>query len=70
MSHFTWHSDLVVTVVPGEPLPMELCNRLQSHHRQLRNHYGQTEVPLMHLGLVMSGLSLQMNHDESPCSLK
>ncbi|CAK9022035.1 Tyrocidine synthase 3 (Tyrocidine synthase III) [Includes: ATP-dependent asparagine adenylase (AsnA) (Asparagine activase) [Durusdinium trenchii] len=31
-------------VLTGEPLPMELCNRLQSHHRQLRNHYGQTEA--------------------------
>eukprot|EP00435_Cladocopium_sp_Y103_P019909 s968_g4.t2 len=31
-------------VLTGEPLPMELCHRVQSSSLTLRNHYGQTEA--------------------------
>ena len=41
------------TAVTGEPLPMELCHRVQSSSlTTLRNHYGQTEARLNQLPLA------------------
>ena len=44
---------LWTAVTAGEPLPMELCHRVQSSSlTTLRNHYGQTEARLNQLPLA------------------
>lgn len=46
-------ADALTAVTAAEPLPMELCQRVQSSSlTTLRNHYGQTEARLNQLPLA------------------